>query len=721
MRRALWIGVLVVAYLVAAAAQEVELTPADPETLGNWAQPAAPFRLNPTPPRDVQYQGPDLPLRLWGDIALGEASYALVLGVSQTGTPGLWVDKNGDDVIETEELARGAKGNGFYLWQLSLTAEPAGGKPYSYTLGILWPEGRGYVYLIGGAPRAGTLSLDGQGHFFSLVDGDLNGVFGTEGDFYAVDVDGDGEITGDSDGHEHFAMDEAFTIGQKSYRLAEVAPDGSVVELAETEYVPPKLPLTPGHPAPDFSFTPLRGTEEMSLSDLRGKVVLLDFWATWCGPCMEELPNVISIYREFHDQGFEIVGISLDMDEDALRSVLEDRDIPWVQYFDGKGWDNEIAGLYRVFGIPATFLLDRTGTIRYRDLRGEELKEKVAELLAEPPPEEPQPEGGATEQTPSPVVVPPIQTTVEAPPEVAPTAEPILKLFLPDRVGILPGEEADIAVTLTNTSPHLAEEITISPLDLPEGVEAEPAELAELPAFGQRTLTVKLRAGEDLAPGEVPLKLLLAYHYCIGDSCFQMSDEAGLVLAVGEETQAVKAPPNPWWILALIGVGVALAWLLMGKGASALSLALALLAGAALGVGVYLGQARQAQLIGAVICTSCVGIETERHDQPVLSPETERQLARISRPVTLVVFHAPWCHSCPFAIAMAQEFAKANPLIHVELVDAEEDTDRAIQAGVFRSGRLVVPAILNPETGEVIFGITDLQARLLSLVVGEGR
>ncbi|RLE28865.1 hypothetical protein DRJ54_05740 [Candidatus Acetothermia bacterium] len=715
MTRSSWACFLLVGLVwLGALGQVVELSPADPEELGSWSQPAAPFRLNPTPPRGVEYRGPEMALRLWGELKLGRARYALVLGVSQTGTPGLWVDSNRDRTIDTEELASGARGNGFYLWRTTLTAEPEGSEPYSYTLGVLWPEGRGYVYLIGGAPREGLLELEGQPHALVLVDGDMDGVFGTEGDFYAVDVDGDGEITGDSDGHEHFSLEEPFTVGEKSYRLAQVASDGRTVTLAETEYVSPKLPLIPGHPAPDFSFTPLRGDQEVSLSDFRGKVVLLDFWATWCGPCMAELPNVLSMYQELHDQGFEIIGISLDTSESELRSVLQERGIAWPQYYDGKGWDNEIAGMYRVFGIPATFLLDRKGIIRYRDLRGEDLREKVLELLAEPPPEEPEP-------TPSQAEPPPIETTVEAPPQVAPTAEPILELSLPDRFGLPVGEEAELAVQLTNSSPHLAEEIVLRLVDPPDGLEAESAELAELAGFGQRTLTIKLRAEEALAPGEYPLKLLLTYHYCIGDSCFQMSDEAELTLAVGEEVPAAKAPPNPWWILILIGAGVALAWLLLGKGTWALSLLLVLLAGAALGLGVYLGQARQAQLIGAVICTSCVGIETERHDQPQLSPEAVAALQGLSRPVTLVVFHAPWCHSCPYAIAMAQEFARVNSDIRVELVDAEEDTQRAIQAGVFRSGRLVVPAILNPATGEVVFGITDLEARLLELVVGEGR
>lgn len=706
MRQVLIWSTTIILATALAAGQEVPLSPADPQALGDWAQAFQPFRLHPDRPAGLTYRGPTFPLLLWGQIPVGEARYALVLGVNELGVPGLWLDGNRDGVIETDELLSGGRGKDFYLWRTTLMADPPGGEPYEYPLGVLWPEGRGYVYLVGGAPRQGVFTLDGGEYTLVLLDGDVDGVFGSDQDFYAVDTDGDGTIYGDTDGHERFALDEAFTIGDKSFRPARIAPDGSSLTLEETQYVPPKLPLIPGYPAPDFSFTPFRGGEQVSLSDFRGKVVLLDFWATWCAPCLQELPNVISTYREFHPQGFEIIGISLDTSESDLLSVLEGQEIPWPQYFDGRGWDSEIASLYRIYGIPATLLLDRAGIIRYRDLRGEELREKVAELLAEPPQEPP------SEEAP---------VEVLAPPAILPDAEPILEVSLPERVGILPGGTAELLVRVENTSPHLAEEITLTIPRLPDGIEAAPAELAELPAFGQRDLTLTLHAAAGLEPGERPATLLLSYHYCIGESCFQMSDELELVLAVGEEPLAVKAAFRPWWLLALLGVGVVLAWLLWGKGASTLALVLVLLAGAALGVGAYLGQARQAQLIGAVICTSCVGIEEERHDTPVLSQETRAALGGLPGPVELVVFHAPWCRSCPYAIAMAQEFAQANPAIRVELVDAEEDTERAIQAGVFRSGRLIVPAILNPATGEVIFGITDLEARLLELVRGGGR
>ena len=115
---------------------------------------------------------------------------------------------------------------------------------------------------------------------------------------------------------------------------------------------------------------------------MSGKVVLVDFWATWCPPCVAEMPNVIAAYNQYHDQGFEIIGISLDQDKDALLAFTKENKMPWPQYFDGKGWSNEIAGQYGIRGIPATFLIGKDGKIAATDLRGPALKSKLDELLA---------------------------------------------------------------------------------------------------------------------------------------------------------------------------------------------------------------------------------------------------------------------------------------------------------------------------------------------------
>lgn len=132
----------------------------------------------------------------------------------------------------------------------------------------------------------------------------------------------------------------------------------------------------------DFKATDIAG-KPISPSDYRGKVVLIDFWATWCAPCRAEMPNVKKIYSDYHARGFDIIGVSMDNNRQALDSYLKEQDMKWRQIFDGKGWQAEIGQLYAVSSIPATFLLDKKGKIRYKNLRGSELTEAVEKLLKE--------------------------------------------------------------------------------------------------------------------------------------------------------------------------------------------------------------------------------------------------------------------------------------------------------------------------------------------------
>jgi peroxiredoxin len=137
-----------------------------------------------------------------------------------------------------------------------------------------------------------------------------------------------------------------------------------------------------GAMAPVFTQEDVDG-KAVSLADFRGKYVLLDFWASWCGPCRRENPNVVKVYQQYNDKNFTIIGVSLDQPgkKDAWLAAIKADGLDWTQVSDLKFWDNAVAKQYGVKAIPQNYLIDPMGKIIAENLVGQELENKLRELL----------------------------------------------------------------------------------------------------------------------------------------------------------------------------------------------------------------------------------------------------------------------------------------------------------------------------------------------------
>ncbi|HUR26906.1 MAG TPA: TlpA disulfide reductase family protein [Planctomycetota bacterium] len=200
-----------------------------------------------------------------------------------------------------------------------------------------------------------------------------------------IDVNDNGKF--DSRG-ESYDVRRPFNLSGTTWELADVTRAGGSFRVVKSTQTVAEILPPPDHSV-GMAITPFeaKDTEGKTVkfpADFKGKVVLLDFWATWCNPCMQEMPNVVSAYDKFHASGFEILGISLD-DEKTLAKmpgVMASAKMTWRQVADGKGWQSEIAQLYVIGSIPATFLVDgTTGKVIGSGLRGEKLDEALGKAL----------------------------------------------------------------------------------------------------------------------------------------------------------------------------------------------------------------------------------------------------------------------------------------------------------------------------------------------------
>jgi peroxiredoxin len=250
------------------------------------------------------------------------------------------------------------------------------------------------VFYYGDYGVFGKITLAGKSFKAALNDSLCTGDFRGKADAKAsgiilmIDTNGSGKLTrlpGAS-----FDATKPFNIGGITYELHDLTADGqfSIIKSSQTvAEIPPPPNLEPGQLAPSFTAQTMDGKTVHFPDDYKGHIVMRDFWATWCGPCMGEVPGLAFAYEKFHPNGFEVLGVSLDQPNstDKVNSVLKEHKMLWPEIYDGNGWKAAVAEQYGIQSIPSPILVDGdTGKIlaSLADLRGAALDPTLEKALA---------------------------------------------------------------------------------------------------------------------------------------------------------------------------------------------------------------------------------------------------------------------------------------------------------------------------------------------------
>jgi peroxiredoxin len=359
----------------------------------------------------------ELAAPLFGAFKLGPAeapqSFAVVLDEPDGKPSRLFVDANGNgDLTDdpapewTSRPVKGSDGKDYSQFSGATKVElRLGGETHGLTVRMYRFDKRdparaaqaGFLFHYPDYAREGEVTVGDKTYKALLADRQAIGDFrGKEGSSSGVqlflDVNGNGRFESAT---ESFDVRQPFNIAGTTYEIAGLTAGGesfrvqkSAKVVAEKKAAPaaprPEL-LAVGKPATVFKAKTTDGKDVDFPASFKGKVVLLDFWAIWCGPCIGELPHLTAAYQKFHGKGFEVLGISLDRpgDDKKLAAFTKDKNMPWPQVYDGKYWQAEVAQLYGVRSIPTAYLVDGdTGlVIANSGLRGTQLEKTIEAAL----------------------------------------------------------------------------------------------------------------------------------------------------------------------------------------------------------------------------------------------------------------------------------------------------------------------------------------------------
>lgn len=393
-------------FALSAQAEEVRLK-WQPEQVPTGVSYYNPIRLelSATKPEGVTKLPEGLKAPLYATLQLGPqekpTKAVVLLDEPDDGAARLWIDRNANgDLTDDPAITLGHKPNTTSKWNCNAAVEVAYGaekRPFGvsmYRFDKSDPKRtalRNTLLYYRNSGFAGEVSLGGKSYPSALVDdgttGDFRGVEGAkDGAYLLVDLNNDGKYDFKA---ERFNVRQPFNVGGTTYEITGLAATGDSFTIAKSDKTvaeKPKAPAIGARPTA-FEHKSIAGENVRFPEDYKGKLVLLDFWATWCGPCIKELPNLLKVYEEFHGKGFEILGVSLDNEGGLakLPTFTQDKKMAWTHVCDAGGWKSPIAELYSVNSIPSAFLVDgKTGLIvaMGAELRGENLRTTVEQCLA---------------------------------------------------------------------------------------------------------------------------------------------------------------------------------------------------------------------------------------------------------------------------------------------------------------------------------------------------
>ncbi len=390
----------------------------------NSASVYTPVRLalSSDKPQELKSLPADLSAPLYGKIELGPTespkTFLVILDEPEGSPARLFVDANGTGELAgaqpSEWKPRVAKSrDGTPLTNYfggAVVHVPYAGQKLDLRLGMYRfdphdasrPDSASLLFYYRDYGRAGEITVDGKTYKGVLVDDGATGDFRPAHDFgkstvyLLIDTNNDGKFDVRK---ESFDISGPFKIGEQAYEVAAMSPSGDSFQLVkstkpvlvEAPRTPraPRVHLTVGTNAPVFDAKTMAGDDVHFPGKYKGKLVLLDFWATWCPPCRGEIPGLSAAYQKFHAQGLEILGVSLDQAgvDGMLSKFIKDNNMPWPEVYEGQNWRSPVAQKYSIDSIPHSFLVDgNTGKIVAEgiELRGENLSATIEKALAQP-------------------------------------------------------------------------------------------------------------------------------------------------------------------------------------------------------------------------------------------------------------------------------------------------------------------------------------------------